>query len=93
MACDYRIAAENAKFNQAYVNIGLSPDCGSSYFLTRALGPVLAIDLIFTGRVVAAEEALRLGIVNQVVPQEEFAKPWNRWPLPLPMGRPRLMPL
>lgn len=74
MACDYRIAAENAKFNQAYVNIGLSPDCGSSYFLTRALGPVLAIDLIFTGRVVAAEEALRLGIVNQVVPQEEFAQ-------------------
>ena len=74
LLCDFRIAAENSKFIQAFVNIGLVPDMGGTFLLTRMLGAARATELIMTGRVVKAEEALSLGLVNKVVAVEELKK-------------------
>lgn len=68
LACDMRIISEKAKFNQAYVNLGLTPDGGSTYFLTLMLGPARAMDIILTGRVIEAKEALALGLASELVP-------------------------
>lgn len=72
LACDLRVAAVGARFVQAFVNMALVPDMGGTYFLPRLVGPGRAAELFFTGRPVEAEEALRLGIVNQVVPDEKL---------------------
>jgi len=72
LACDIRIASERAKFGTAFRNVALSGDYGGSYFLQRLVGPALARELYFTARIVEAEEALRLGIVNRVVPHESL---------------------
>ncbi|GAA0182810.1 enoyl-CoA hydratase-related protein [Clostridium sediminicola] len=72
LLCDFRIAAENSKFIQAFVNIGLVPDMGGTFLLTRMLGAARATELIMTGRTVSAEEALSLGLVDQVVPLEKL---------------------
>jgi len=74
LACDFRIAADNTKLIQAFVNIGLIPDTGGTFLLTRMLGAARATELIMTGRPVAAPEALELGIVNQVVPLADLEK-------------------
>src|SRR6266699_3442694 len=74
LACDIRIASEEAGLKQAFIGVGLVPDSGSSYFLTRALGPGLALELIMTGRTVGAREAETMGLVNQVAPAAELDK-------------------
>ncbi len=70
LACDLRIAAESASFIEAFVKVGLVPDCGSTFMLPRLVGMSRAMELAFTGRRVQASEALRLGLVNRVVPDE-----------------------
>lgn len=72
LACDLVYAAENASFNEAFVRIGLSPDCGGSFFLPRAVGEKLAAELMMTGDTVAAEKAERLGMINRVVAAENL---------------------
>lgn len=72
MAADIIIAAESAKFSQSFVGIGLIPDLASSYFLPRLVGLNKAKELIFTGDVLDARAAERLGIVNRVVPDEDL---------------------
>lgn len=72
LACDIVFAAENASFNEAFVRIGLSPDCGGSFFLPRAVGEKLAAELMMTGDTVSAERALSIGMINRVVPQNEL---------------------
>ena len=72
LACDIRIASEEAGLKQAFIGVGLVPDSGSSYFLTRTLGPGRALELIMTGRTVGAKEAENLGLVNQTVPGTEL---------------------
>ena len=67
LACDIVIAAEDASFREAFVRIGLSPDCGGTFFLPRAVGDKIAAELFMTGDAVTAERALRLGMVNHVV--------------------------
>jgi 2-(1,2-epoxy-1,2-dihydrophenyl)acetyl-CoA isomerase len=70
LACDLRIAASTAKFTQAFVKRGLTPDWGGSYFLPRVVGIAKASELLFTGDVIDAAKALELGIVNAVVAPE-----------------------
>ena len=67
LACDYVVAADNAKFIEAFVNIGLAPDTGGVYFLPRLVGPQRAFEILSSGRPVGAEEALKLGMVSEVV--------------------------
>lgn len=67
LACDIVFAAENTVFNEAFVKIGLSPDCGGSFFLPRAVGEKIAAELLMTGDSVAATRALQIGMINRVV--------------------------
>jgi 2-(1,2-epoxy-1,2-dihydrophenyl)acetyl-CoA isomerase len=71
LACDVRYAAESARFIQAFVNIGLVPDGGSTYFLPRLVGISRALELAWTGAPVSAQEALELGVVSKVLPDAE----------------------
>ena len=73
LACDLRIASTSARLVTAFVRVGFSGDFGGSYFLTRLAGTAKARELYFTGRPVEADEALSLGLVNRVVPDEELA--------------------
>jgi enoyl-CoA hydratase len=72
MACTIRIASENAKFGQPEVNLGVIPGFAGTQRLPRIVGPGMATDLILTGRAIDAAEALRIGLVSQVVPQAEL---------------------
>ncbi len=67
LACDLRIVAESASFLQAFVKIGLVPDSGSTWILPRLIGMTKALELMLTGQKVTSQEALALGMVNQVV--------------------------
>src|SRR3954465_414121 len=67
LACDFRIAADRAKLGQPEILIGIIPGGGGTQRLARLIGPARAKDLIFTGRQVGAEEALRIGLVDEVV--------------------------
>lgn len=69
LACDVRLAAESARFNVAFVKLGLSGcDIGVSWLLPRLIGASAAFELMLTGRLIAASEALRVGLVSRVVP-------------------------
>ena len=72
LACDILIASEQAKFGQVFVKIGLMPDGGSTYFLPRMVGYARAFELMATGDIISANQALALGLVNRVVPFEEL---------------------
>jgi 2-(1,2-epoxy-1,2-dihydrophenyl)acetyl-CoA isomerase len=73
LACDIRIAAESAKFSVAFIKIGLMPDAGVSFLLPRVVGLGRAMEMSMLGDAVDAEEALRIGLVNRVVPDDELA--------------------
>jgi 2-(1,2-epoxy-1,2-dihydrophenyl)acetyl-CoA isomerase len=74
LACDLIFAAENASFNEAFVRIGLSPDCGGSFFLPRAVGEKLAAEIFMTGETISAERALQIGMINRVVAAEKLTE-------------------
>lgn len=78
LACDLVIAAEDASFNEAFVRIGLSPDGGGTFFLTRGVGEKIAAELFMTGGTIDAKRAAEIGMINRVVPadslMEESAK-------------------
>ena len=73
LACDLRIASASARLVTAFVKVGFSGDFGGSFFLTRLVGTAKARELYFTGRPVDAQEALSLGLVNRVVPDDQLA--------------------
>jgi len=71
LACDFRIAAYNAKLGQPEILLGIIPGAGGTQRLSRLVGPARAKDLIYSGRFVAADEALSIGLVDKVVPADE----------------------
>src|SRR5213594_2423818 len=77
LACDVRVASEEAGLKQAFIGVGLVPDSGSSYFLTRLVGPARALELIMTGRTVSAKDAATMGLVHKVVPTNELDQAVN----------------
>ena len=72
MACDIRIASETAKFGQPEVGLGITPGFGGTQRLSRIIGTSKAKELIFTGDMIDANEALRIGLVNRVVKKEDL---------------------
>jgi 2-(1,2-epoxy-1,2-dihydrophenyl)acetyl-CoA isomerase len=74
LACDLRIAANDAKLTTAFSQVGLAGDYGGSYFLTQLVGAAKARELYFTADVISGAEALALGVVNKAVPGEELAQ-------------------
>jgi enoyl-CoA hydratase/carnithine racemase len=73
LMCDVRVASDQARFATGYVGVGLVPGDGDTYFLPRLVGSAKALELFWTGEFVDAAEALRLGIVNRVVPAADLA--------------------
>jgi len=89
LACDLRIASDRARLGETYVNVGMAPGNGGSWFLPRLVGTGVAAELALTGDIVDAERALEIGLVGRVVPHDELlsaalelagrvaAKPWR----------------
>lgn len=79
LACDFRVAADNAQLGQPEVLLGVIPGAGGTQRLSRLVGPAAAKDLIFSGRFVPAQEALRIGLVDEVVaPDDVYASARRR---------------
>lgn len=72
LACDLVLAADNASFNEAFVRIGLSPDCGGTFFLPRAVGEKIAAEFFMTGATVTAQRAAAIGMINAVFPAADL---------------------
>ncbi|MCA1769456.1 MAG: enoyl-CoA hydratase/isomerase family protein [Halomonas sp.] len=72
LACDWAVASDNAIFGQPEVLLGVIPGFGGTQRLPRRVGPAMALDLCTTGRKIDANEALRIGLVNRVMPQAEL---------------------
>ncbi|HLJ63376.1 MAG TPA: enoyl-CoA hydratase-related protein [Stellaceae bacterium] len=72
LMCDLRYAAQSARLGETYVRVGLVPGAGGCWFLPRLVGTAKALELFWTGELIEAEEALRLGLVNKVVPDAEL---------------------
>ncbi|MFM9609678.1 enoyl-CoA hydratase/isomerase family protein [Streptomyces niveiscabiei] len=86
LCADYRIAGENAKLGQPEILLGVIPGAGGTQRLARLIGPSKAKDLIFTGRMVKADEALSLGLVDRVVPADEVYAQAHAWAAKLAQG-------
>ena len=86
LCADYRIAADNAKFGQPEILLGLIPGAGGTQRLSRLIGPSKTKDLIFTGRQVKADEALAIGLVDRIVPAAEVYEQARAWAAKLAQG-------
>jgi enoyl-CoA hydratase len=86
LACDFRIASTKARFGQPEILLGIIPGGGGTQRLARLVGPARAKDLIFTGRQVGAEEALRIGLVDRVTEPEELEAAALAWAAELAAG-------
>jgi 2-(1,2-epoxy-1,2-dihydrophenyl)acetyl-CoA isomerase len=86
LACDFRIASAKAKLVLAFIKVGLVPDSGGLWFLTRMVGAAKAWELCALGDPLDAPEALRLGLLNRVVEPDEFDEAWRSWAAQLAKG-------
>ncbi|MGW3648878.1 enoyl-CoA hydratase/isomerase family protein [Streptomyces sp. NPDC000878] len=86
LCADYRIAGDNAKLGQPEILLGVIPGAGGTQRLSRLIGPSRAKDLIFTGRMVKADEALSLGLVDRVVPAADVYTEAHAWAAKLAQG-------
>lgn len=89
MTADVRIVGESAKFGQPEIKLGIIPGAGGTQRLSRLVGPSKAKDIIFTGRMVEAEEALRIGLADEVVPDDQVQDRAREWAAQF-VGGPRL---
>jgi enoyl-CoA hydratase len=71
LACDLRVVAQEAKLGLNFTKLGLHPGMGATWTLPRLVGPALAAELLYTGRLLRGEEVLRIGLANRLVPQEK----------------------
>lgn len=83
LACDLRIVAEGATLIEVFINVGLIPDTGSTFFLPRLVGSAKAFEWAITAHRITAEEALRWGIANVVVPPDQLPETTQEWALRL----------
>jgi len=72
LAADIRICSDTAKFAESFSQIGLFPDYGGTYFLPRIVGPTRAAELFYTAQMLSADDALKMGLVSRVIPQDQF---------------------
>ena len=79
LTADYRVCADDAKLGQPEIKLGVIPGAGGTQRLTRLVGPSKAKDIVFTGRFVGAEEALRIGLVDRVVPAADVHQAAVEW--------------
>lgn len=88
LLADIRIASENARFNLAFIRRGLIPDCGCTFFMPRFVGAAKSFELMYTGDIIDAREAERIGLVNKVVPQNDLIDEANGLARKLASGPP-----
>lgn len=86
LLCDIVIASDQAKFGQAFVNVGLVPDLAGMYYLPRLVGLQRAKELVFTGRMVDAQEAYNMGIVNKITPADKLEEEVSKFAAKLAAG-------
>ena len=86
LACDVVFAGDDAVFREAFVRIGLSPDCGGTFFLPRAVGEKIAAELFFTGDAVNAQRAVEIGMINRAVPAATLLEEANKFAAKLAAG-------
>lgn len=93
LACDVVFCAKSARFGQSFVKVGLVPDCGGMYLLTRAVGVHKAKELMFTADLIDADTALGLGVVNHVVEDAQLRETVNKFAGRIAAGAPIAMAL
>ncbi|MFB9971880.1 enoyl-CoA hydratase/isomerase family protein [Pseudoroseomonas cervicalis] len=93
LCCDFIIAADTARFAMSYILRGLIPDGGGMYFLPRRVGLSRAKELIFSGRTVAPEEALRIGLIDRVTAAGTLLEDARAWAAELSHGAPAALAL
>jgi len=91
LAADIRIAAEEASFGQNFAKVGLFPDYGGTFFLPQLVGPSKAAEMFYTGDMIDAQTALRLGLVNRVVPGAQLEAEVKAYAAKLAGGPPLAM--
>ena len=91
LAADLRISAEEAMFGQNFAKVGLFPDYGGTFFLPQLVGPAKAAELFYTGDMIDAREAFRLGLVNRVVPGAQLESEVKAYAVKLAAGPPLAM--
>jgi 2-(1,2-epoxy-1,2-dihydrophenyl)acetyl-CoA isomerase len=93
LACDVRVASEHAKLVLAFIKVGLVPDSGALWFLTRMVGSARAWQLASSGEPVTADEGLRLGLFDSVIRADDFESEWRKLARELAAGPTRAFAL